>query len=62
MSRQEQIKYEAVIAADNQPEPIDYCIAARADHWNGFVEGFVEGATWADLHPKEKEIKIYHFD
>ena len=45
--RKEQIHYEAVIAADNQPEPTDYCISAQADHWNGFVEGFEAGAKWA---------------
>lgn len=49
--REEQIKYEAVIAAENQPEPTDYAISARADHFNGFVEGFAEGAAWADANP-----------
>lgn len=49
--REEQIKYEAVIAAENQPEPTDYAISARADHFNGFVEGFAEGAAWSDANP-----------
>ncbi len=54
--REEQIHYEAVIAADNQPEPTDQCISARADHWKGFVEGFEAGAKWADEHPDTRPI------
>ena len=49
--RNEQIHYEAVVHAENQPKPTDYVIAAKADHFNGFVEGFEEGARWADEHP-----------
>lgn len=62
--RKEQIHYEAVIAADNQPEPTDYCISAQADHWNGFVEGFEAGAKWADENPEwipvDKEMPPRH--
>lgn len=46
--RKEQIHYEAVIEADNQPEPTDYCISARADHWNGFVEGYLTVNTYSN--------------
>ena len=57
--REEQIKYEAVIAAENQPEPTDYAISARADHFNGFVEGFKEGAAWADSNPRWIPVEEY---
>lgn len=58
MSKAEEIHYKAIIAADNQEPPKDYAISAHADHFNGFVEGFVEGyhqaeedlaLTWEDL-------------
>ena len=58
MSKAEEIHYKAVIAADNQEPPKDYCISAHADHFNGFVEGFIEGyhqaekdneLTWEDI-------------
>lgn len=63
MSKAEEIRYKAVIAADNQEPPKDYCISAYADHFNGFVEGFTEGyhqaekdleLTWEDLKMIEK--------
>jgi nitrogenase molybdenum-iron protein alpha/beta subunit len=51
MSKVEEIHYKAVMAADNQEPPKDYAISAHADHFNGFVEGFVEG-----YHQAEKDI------
>lgn len=39
----EEIELEAIQAAENQEEPKDYVIAAKADHYNGFVEGYIEG-------------------
>lgn len=53
MSRAEEIHYKAVIAADNQEPPKDYAISANADHFNGFVEGFVEG-----YHQAEKDLEL----
>ena len=53
MSKAEEIHYKAVMAADNQEPPKDYCISAHADHFNGFVEGFVEG-----YHQAEKELAL----
>ena len=53
MSKAEEIHYKAVIAADNQEPPKDYCISAYADHFNGFVEGFVEG-----YHQAEKDLEL----
>ena len=53
MSKAEEIHYKAVIAADNQEPPKDYCISAHADHFNGFVEGFIEG-----YHQAEKELEL----
>lgn len=60
MSKEEEIHYKAVIAADNQEPPKDYCISAHADHFNGFVEGYVEGYHQAekDLELTWKDIKI----
>ena len=58
MNKAEEIHYKAVIAADNQEPPKDYVISAHADHFNGFVEGFIEGyrqaekdleLTWKDI-------------
>ena len=58
MSNAEEVHYKAVIAADNQEPPKDYCISAYADHFNGFVEGYIEGyhqaekdneLTWEDM-------------
>lgn len=66
MSRAEEIHYKAVIAADNQEPPKDYAISAHADHFNGFVEGFVEGyqqaekdneLTWKDI--QKIDVLIY---
>ena len=63
MSKAEEIHYKAVMAADNQEPPKDYCISAHADHFNGFVEGYIEGyeqaekdneLTWKDLATIEK--------
>ena len=48
MSKAEKIHYKAVIAADSQEPPKDYCISAHADHFNGFVEGFIEGYNQAE--------------
>jgi hypothetical protein len=48
MSKAEEIHYKAVIAADNQEPPKDYAISAHADHFNGFVEGFIEGYNQAE--------------
>jgi hypothetical protein len=53
MSKAEEIHYKAVIAADNQEPPKDYCISAHADHFNGFVEGYVEG-----YHQAEKDNEL----
>ena len=53
MSKAEEIHYKAVIAADNQEPPKDYCISAHADHFNGFVEGFIEG-----YHQAEKDLEL----
>ena len=53
MSKAEEIHYKAVIAADNQEPPKDYCISTHADHFNGFVEGFIEG-----YHQAEKELEL----
>lgn len=53
MSKAEEIRYKAVIAADNQEPPKDYCISAYADHFNGFVEGFTEG-----YHQAEEDNKL----
>lgn len=39
----EEIELEAIQAAENQEEPKDYVITAKADHYNGFVEGYIEG-------------------
>ena len=59
MSKAEEIHYKAVMAADNQEPPKDYAISAHADHFNGFVEGYIEGyhqaekdnkLTWEDIH------------
>lgn len=60
MSKAEEIHYKAVIAADNQKPPKDYCISAHADHFNGFVEGYVEGYHQAekDLALTWKDIKL----
>lgn len=62
MSKAEEIHYKAVMAADNQEPPKDYCISARADHFNGFVEGFVEGYHQAekDLELTWKDFEIIH--
>ena len=63
MSKAEEIHYKAVMAADNQEPPKDYAISAHADHFNGFVEGFIEGyhqaekdleLTWEDIKAIEK--------
>jgi hypothetical protein len=48
MSKAEEIHCKAVMAADNQELPKDYVISAHADHFNGFVEGYVEGYSQAD--------------
>ena len=48
MSKAEEIHYKAVMAADNQELPKDYVISAHADHFNGFVEGYVEGYSQAE--------------
>ena len=53
MSKAEEIHYKAVIAADNQEPPKDYCISAHADHFNGFVEGFIDG-----YHQAEKDLEL----
>ena len=53
MSKAEEIHYKAVIAADNQEPPKDYCISAHADHFNSFVEGYVEG-----YHQAEKDLTL----
>lgn len=53
MSKAEEIHYKAVIAADNQEPPKDYCISAHADHFNGFVEWFVEG-----YHQAEEDLEL----
>lgn len=53
MSKAEEIHYKAVMAADNQEPPKDYAISAHADHFNGFVEGFIEG-----YHQAEKDLEL----
>ena len=53
MSKAEEIHYKAVMAADNQEPPKDYVISAHADHFNGFVEGFIEG-----YHQAEKDLEL----
>lgn len=53
MSKAEEIHYKAVMAADNQEPPKNYVISAHADHFNGFVEGFVEG-----YHQAEKDLEL----
>lgn len=53
MSKAKETHYKAVIAADNQEPPKDYCISAHADHFNGFVEGYIEG-----YHQAEKDLKL----
>lgn len=53
MSKAEEIHYKAVMAADNQEPPKDYAISAYADHFNGFVEGYIEG-----YHQAEKENEL----
>ena len=53
MSNAEEVHYKAVIAADNQEPPKDYCISAYADHFNGFVEGYIEG-----YHQAEKDFEL----
>ena len=53
MSKAEEIHYKAIIAADNQEPPKDYVISAHADHFNGFVEGYVEG-----YHQAEKDLEL----
>ena len=53
MSKAEEIHYKAVMAADNQEPSKDYCISAHADHFNGFVEGYVEG-----YHQAEKDLEL----
>ena len=53
MSRAEEIHYKAVMAADNQEPPKDYAISAHADHFNGFVEGYIEG-----YHQAEKDLEL----
>ena len=57
MSKAEEIHYKAVMAADNQEPPKDYVISAHADHFNGFVEGYVEG-----YHQAEKDLKLSWVD
>lgn len=41
------------MAADNQEPPKDYAISAHADHFNGFVEGYIEG-----YHQAEKDLEL----
>ena len=53
MNNAEEIHYKAVMAADNQEPPKDYCISAHADHFNGFVEGFIKG-----YHQAEKDLEL----
>ena len=53
MSKAEEIRYKAVMAADNQEPPKDYAISAYADHFNGFVEGYIEG-----YHQAEKDLEL----
>ena len=53
MSKAEEIHYKAVMAANNQEPPKDYVISAHADHFNGFVEGFIEG-----YHQAEKDLEL----
>lgn len=53
MSKAEEIHYKAVMAADNQEPPKDYAISAYADHFNGFVEGYIEG-----YHQAEKDLEL----
>jgi hypothetical protein len=55
MTREEEIANEAVeaaIADTGKGRSRDYYyINALADHENGFNEGFIAGAKWADEHP-----------
>ena len=57
MSKAEEIHYKAVIAADKQKPPKDYVISAHADHFNGFVDGYVEG-----YHQAEKDLELTNED
>jgi hypothetical protein len=56
MTREEMITHEAIVSAiadTGKGRSRDgYYINALADHENGFKEGFVEGAQWADAHPR----------
>lgn len=58
MSKAAEIHYKAVIAANNQEPPKDYVISSWADHFNGFVKGFVEGYNQAEKDVAESFARI----
>jgi hypothetical protein len=61
MTREGEITHEAIVAAiadtDKGRSRDGYYISALADHENGFKEGFIEGAKWADEHPNWISLK-----
>jgi hypothetical protein len=61
MTREEIIAHEAIEAAiadtGNGRSRDGYYINALADHENGFKEGFIAGAQWADAHPHWISVK-----
>jgi hypothetical protein len=61
MTREEEITHEAIVAAiadtDKGRSRDGYYINALADHENGFKEGFIAGANWADEHPNWISLK-----
>jgi hypothetical protein len=70
MTREEMITHEAIVSAiadTGKGRSRDgYYINALADHENGFKEGFIAGAQWAETHPhwhdvseKPKEYGVY---
>jgi hypothetical protein len=63
MTREEEIKCAAANFAIEDTETNgrvrkNYVISAMADHENGFNEGFVAGANWADNYPRENADRV----
>lgn len=55
MTREELITIAAVEHADKQLQRVDefdFAVAAIADYDNGFIDGFKQGAQWADENPQ----------
>jgi uncharacterized damage-inducible protein DinB len=58
MTREELITIAAVEHADKQLQKVDefdFAVAAIADYDNGFIDGFKQGAQWADAHPQSSK-------